>query len=624
MKSTMFFVIKLFFLWLIFFLCQRMLFYVHYWSDFDTSFFTLLKLPYHALRIDISSFAYLCGLPFIFLAISTLNLTKKWQSIFIKLSKGFIWFSAVISAVIFSSELVSYYEWRAKLSSKIFIHFETPSEIFRTSSGNSTWWFLLYLLLQLVVFYILYKWIIKPINFEETKQNFVVKFMFFIGFTVIGGGLFALGFRGGWQEIPISATNGYYTNSQITNDLSVNSTWNFIHMTYEYFNTDFEDYYNSVPEKEAKQLVQQLFKITEPDTLAIFKTDTPNIIFVTLEGWSAQMIEPLGGLKGVTPNFNQLTKEGLLFTQIYATSETSETGHTSIYSGYPTLPKISMSTESAKCRQMPSVIHALKQKNYSSSYYFGGALSYGNIGGYMTEIGWDRLTDENELQHLNPKGNLGIHDEAMFSYFYSEIKQAKRPYVYGLFTQSTHAPYDMDAPYLEEYPDDDYIKSMHYADAKIKIFTDNLKKLTDFNNTIVVFVADHGKTNLVNNNRYVDDFYHIPVLIWGGGLKNEMKGDSITKIGSQNDIVKTILNQLNYNTDAFNWSKDLLNISTKEWAIITTSYTYGIKTPSGCIIHQFIDEVDVYNSYTDTAEAKIQLKNCRAIIESVYREFKAF
>ena len=623
MKENLLFVVKLFFLWLIFFFCQRLLFLVHYWGDFDSSFSTLLQLPYHALRIDVSSFAYLSGIPFIFLAISTLELTQKWQSFFIKLSKGFIWFSAVVSAIIFSSELVSYYEWRAKLSSKIFIHFETPSEIFRTSSGNSTWWFLLYFVIQLILFYFLYKWLIKPIIFKKSNHKLIAKFMFFMGFTVVGGTLFGLGFRGGWQEIPISATNGYYTNSQITNDLSVNSAWNFIHMTYEYFNTDFEDYYNNVPEKEAEQLVQQLFETTEQDTLEIFKTTTPNIIFVTLEGWSAQMIEPLGGLEGVTPNFNALASEGLLFTQIYATSETSETGHTSIYSGYPTLPKISMSTESAKCRQMPSLLNVL-DKDYESSYYFGGALSYGNIGGYMTEIGWDRLTDENDLQHLNPKGNLGIHDEAMFKYFFDEIKSAKRPYVYGLFTQSTHAPYDMDAPYLDEYPNDDYIKSMHYADEQIKRFTDKLKSLPDFENTIVVFIADHGKTNSVNNNRYIDDFYHIPTLIWGGGLKPQYNGENINKIGSQNDIVKTILNQLNYNTSEFNWGKDLLNPSTKEWAIITTSYTYGIKTPNGCIIHQFIDDIDVYNSYSDSVEAKIQLKNCRAIIESVYREFKAF
>ncbi len=623
MKSTIILFLKFLILWLLFFTIQRLFFLIHYWSDFDTSFLTLLKLPYHALRIDLSSFAYLCGLPFIFLALSTLNLTQKWQSVFIKLSKGLIWFFAVISAIIFSSELTSYYEWRSKLSSKIFIHFETPSEIFRTSSGNYTWWFLLYLVLQLIAFYFLYKWLIKPHKIQPVKQNIGVKIIYFLSFFVIGGAGLGLAVRGGWQEIPVSATNAYYTNSQITNDLSVNSVWNFIHMTYEHFNTDFQEYYNNVPEKEAKIILQDLYACDlSADTVKILNTNQPNLIFVTLEGWSADMIEPLGGLKNITPHFNQLCDEGVLFTQIYATSETSETGHTSIYSGYPTLPKISMSTESAKCRKMPSIIKALGDE-YTSSYYFGGALSYGNIGGYMTEIGWKRLTDENDL-NIEPKGNLGIHDEAMFPYFYSEIKKAKRPFIYGLFTQSTHSPYDMEWPFLKKYPTDDYSRSMNYADAQIKKFTDSLKSLPDFNNTLVVFIADHGKTNFVNNNRYTDGYYHIPCLFWGGALTDSLKGFKVDKIGSQIDVAKTLLNQIGVDTKMFNWSKNLLNPTTKEWAVITTSYTYGINTPQGCVIYQFIDDVIVYDTFKNPELSKQWLKKCQAFIESVFREYESF
>ena len=138
MKSTFLFIIKIFALWMIFFLLQRILFYVHYSSDFDVDFVTLLQLPLHSIILDLSSFAYLMGVPFILICISLLSLSNTWHTILIKITKYTIWFLAVISSILFSSELVSYFEWRAKLSSKIFIHFSTPSEIFRTSSGNST------------------------------------------------------------------------------------------------------------------------------------------------------------------------------------------------------------------------------------------------------------------------------------------------------------------------------------------------------------------------------------------------------------------------------------------------------------------------------------------------------
>ena len=624
MKNSILFLIRLFVVWMIFFFLQRVLFYIHYSADFDVSVGELIQLPYHSFILDVSSFCYLMGLPFLLICFSLLNLSLNWVKIFRKLTNGIIWTLAVASSILFSSELVSYTEWRAKLSSKIFVHFGTPSEIFRTSSGDFTWWFLFYLFIQILIFYLLFKFLIKKDKTSDLPKKWYSTMTFFISYTLIGAGLFILGLRGGLQQIPVSATSAYYSNSQITNDLSVNSVWNFIHMTFEYHKADLEQYYNNIPEEEAQLLIRKLYNYEESDSIRILKTKEPNIIFVTLEGWSAQMVASVGGEDNITPHFNELSKEGLLFSEIYATSETSETGHTSIFSGYPTLPKVSMSTESAKCRQMPSILNELP--NYSASYYFGGDLSYGNIGGYLTEIGFQQLTDEGDLQDLAPKGKLGIHDGAMFPYYLEEIKNAKRPYLYGLFTQSTHAPYDMPYETVTGYPkgSEGYVTSLRYADEQIKIFTDALKKLPDFDNTIVVFVSDHGKTNYMNKDIYDAEFFHIPVLFWGGAIKDEYKGTLIDKIGSQVDITKTLLNQMDINTETFNWSKDLLNPNVNEWAIFTTSFTYGIKTKAGFVNYHIIDNKIHRTTYSDSITTQQQLKNCQALIESVFREYKAF
>ena len=99
----------------------------------------------------------------------------------------------------------------------------------------------------------------------------------------------------------------------------------------------------------------------------VINAPRPNIVLVTLEGWSGQMIEPLGGEAGITPHFNALCEEGVLFTKIYATGGTSETGHSSIISGYPTIAGISISTESAKCRRLPSLNQVFEAEGYNSS-----------------------------------------------------------------------------------------------------------------------------------------------------------------------------------------------------------------------------------------------------------------
>lgn len=624
MKYSITFLWRLLLLWLIFFTVQRVLFLIHYFSDFEAGWGEILAVPYHALRMDLASFSYGMGIPFILLALLILCSNKIRRPI-TKIIHGVIWFLTLVFSIIFASELVSYTEWRTKLSSKIFVHFETPSEIFRTSSGSFTSWFIFYLIIQLVVFYLLYRYLILKIKPTDNQTPIFKKIGQFLAVFLLGGFLIGMGFRGGLQAIPISATNAYFSKHQIVNDLSVNAIWNFIHMTHQHFKKDIEGMYNRLDEVTIAEGTTSLYHYEPADTIRVLKTDRPNIIFVTLESWSAQMIGALGGEPNITPYFDELCQEGLLFTEHYATSTTSETGHTSIFSGYPTVPGISISSESAKCRQLPSIFKILKAEGYQSSYYFGGALAYGNIGGYLTEMAVDRLTDENNLD-LKPEGDLGIHDEAMFPYFLNEVKAAKRPYIYGLFTQSTHAPYDMPVPLVKGYPNgsEGYVTSMIYADSVIREFTEQLKTLPDFDKTLVVFVADHGKTNYKENNVYSADFYHIPLLFWGGALKTAYKGTEVTKIGSQSDIALTLLNQMGLNTSEFRWSKNLLDPNAPAWALLTTTMSFGILDSTGYTCYHTINDAMVSSSYEDASATEAALTRSRALVEAIYKEFRNF
>lgn len=616
MKSTLLFLVKHIAFWLLFFTFQRALFFIHFHADFESSFLEIVSLPFYAIQLDISTAAFLIIVPFILNFVGRL-LSNKSLKLVATLAKGFTLIFGVITALIFSGELVSYTEWRSKLTSKIFVHLGTPSEVFRTASGEFTWWFLLYLVLQLVMFYILYRWIIGNLNRTEQKDE--SKFKLILSFLV-SSGLIVLMSRGGVQPIPISVTNAYYSNSQILNDLSVNSNWNFIDMTLNYLKSDSEKFFTSLSKEESAKLVDNLFEYERTDSVRLFKTDTPDIIFVTLEGWATELIGCYDGEQGITPHFDQLSEEGVLFTEVYATSSTSETGHSSIFSGYPTIPRISISHHLAKCRNIPSIVKSLP--NYNSAYYFGGSLDYGNIGGYLNEIGFQNVYDEDEIPELTSKGYLGYHDGVMLPYFLSQIKTAKSPYIYGVFTQSTHSPYDMPEPLMPEYPNSKYASSLHYADKQIKLFTDELRQLPNFENTLVVFISDHGKTNFKNNDIYNDEYFHIPVLFWGGALKDKNFGRKVEKLGSQIDIVKTLLNQLNLDTSPYRWSKDLLNPNAKEWAMYSLMNMYGIVTKNGYSNFMIYSDNSFYNAFDGETKLEPELKKCKAFNESVYRAYK--
>lgn len=620
MRSQVIFLLKLAIIWLVLFYFQRLLFLFHFFSDFEGTWGELLTLPYHAFRLDLSALAYLSGLPFLWTTITFFTNSERVYAIINRINRIYFWVVLVIISLIMAGEIVTYIEWKTKLSSKIFLHFTTPSEVFRTASGSYTIWFITYVLIQLAAGYFLYYKLFKRNEIKGISQTMTRKLLFGFSYLIFGAGIIVLLIRGGFQQIPVSATDAYFSKEKIVNDLSVNPEWNFIRTTHDYFKANVDQYYQNLDPSTANMITETLYSSENIDTVRIFNQDKPNIVLVTLEGWSGQLIGPLGGDPAITPNFNALAEEGVLFTQIYSTGGTSETGHSSIISGYPTIAGISISTEAAKCRNLPSLNQSFEALGYNSFYTFGGSLSYGNIGGFLTEVGFDRLVDENDLD-LTPTGKLGIHDEAMFPYFLSEIKTAKRPYFYGLFTQSTHSPYDMPADPYPGYDQDEYITSMHYADLHLGKFVEGLKALPDYENTVVIFIADHGRANLFNPDTYDEKYFHIPLLITGGAVKSEFQGYKMNNIGSQADLAKTLLMQLEMDASPFHWSKNLFDPTTKEWAICTSTLSYGWKDKNGYTVYHMVDDQLIGTPYSEQAKIDEALKNCRAVLESMYKEF---
>lgn len=618
-KGHFLFLGKLLAIWLLIFLFQRLLFVFHFFGDFNGNYSELFLVPFHGLKLDLSAFAYISAITFLLSVPGFFISGEKGVKILNRIIRIYFWTILIVISLVMCGEIVTYIEWKTKLSSKIFLHLSTPSEIFRTASTAYTLWYTFYFVLQVTFGYYLYVKLFKNNPLKRVVLSIGKKILFAFIYLLSVSFLLVLMIRGGVQQIPVSSTDAYFSQSQIVNDVTVNPVWNFIHTCYVHFKVDLSVYFKNLEPAEAERVKDELYANENLREVKIFNKKKPNIVLVILEGWSAQMIEPLGGESGITTNFNQLCEEGLLFTQIYSNGGTSETGHSSIISGYPTISGISISTESSKCRQLPSLNQSFEDLGYNSFYAFGGSLSYGNLGGYLTDVGFDRWVDEDDLD-LTPTGKLGIHDEAMFPYFLSEIQKAKRPYFYGLFTQSTHSPYDMPVDPLPGY-DDPYVTSMHYADFHLGKFTEGMRQLPDYENTVVIFIADHGRANMYNKNTYDEKYFHIPLLIWGGALDSTYRGETLDRVGSQADVAKTLLNQLDMNSEPYHWSKDLLDSTYQEWAICTSTLSYGWKNKDGYTVYHMINGQLVSSPYSDQKRIDDALKKCRAVLESMYREF---
>jgi phosphoglycerol transferase MdoB-like AlkP superfamily enzyme len=617
-KTLAILLIKLLFFWVLLFDFQRILFSIHNWDKFaDVSIGEWLLAFVYSIRLDLST-AALLSLPLVVLLITYHLIQSRWALLFFKIILAL---EVILVVFIHSGEINAYPEWNHKLTSRVFTHLMNPDEVFRTADGGMTIYFVLYSILELLAAYFLYRWLFKALEFKNKLRLILRLPIALIQLAVFGATLLVLG-RGGFQQIPINTDAAYYTTNYAANDLSVNSFYFFTKSFLLYSRSSDGAKFPVIPEKEALNQLSDFVSYEREHDVRILKNERPNVVFIILESWTANAVGTITGKPGATPNFDRLSEEGLLFTQIYATGSTSEVGNSSIFSGYPALPEIFISMQADKHRKIPSINQDMKEWGYSSHYLFSGDLKYGNIGGYFTDHGFDVVDDETSFPSDLKRGKLNYFDEDLYKELKRRINNTKQPFLHCAFTGSTHSPYDFPDKGTPRWKGKEkkFMNSLFYADACLKDFIESCKKEKWYKNTLFVLVADHGHASPAVQNPSLAGFFHVPLLIFGEPLKKEYRGKRIETIGSQADIAATLINQMNGEARRYKWSKDLLNPNVPEFALFALSRGYGWVSPEG----NFSYNMDGYGFLDQTmteAALKKERKRCHSFMSLVYQEF---
>lgn len=612
-------VFKLLLFWILVFDFERILFSIHNWSKFqDVTWSDWFLTFFHSLRLDLSAAAYLTVLPLFFLTLRYFY-PVRWT---FNLFKFVVFLEVIIVAFIHAGEINAYPEWNHKLTSRVFMHLSNPDEVFRTADYSMTFWFVVYSIIEVIFGIKLFQFFFK----NKAVQNSIAFFQKAIRgaalFTVLFVGLFLL-IRGGWQQIPINIDSAYFSNKHVANDLSVNSTYYFANSFMLYNKSEIDDLLPEIDRKESQKLVNELFEYPREHDVEILKNKRPNIVFVILESWAAEAVSCLSDKnKGATPNFDALANDGLLFTNIYSTGHTSEIGNSSIFSGNPAIPGISISLQPEKHRKLRSLNEDFQDWGYSSHYMFSGDLKYGNIGGYFMDHGFQDVIDENDFPSGLGRGKLNYYDEDLYDIFIDRINKTKEPFMHCAFTGSTHSPYDHPAAANQNWKGEekDFMNSIIYADGCINDFIEDSKKEDWYENTLFVFVADHGHAapSMVDPNS--NGFYRIPLLFYGEPLKEAYRGIKMDNIGSQADIAVTLLNQMDGDITSYPWSKDLLNSQVPEFALHTIIRGYGWVTDQGRFSYQMDMEEFLINSFGENQ--KTEVKKGQAFLTEIYQAYK--
>lgn len=607
---------------LVFWICcfdfHRILFYIYHTNKLTgTSWGEWLLTFVYSIRVDLATAAVFSALPFLIKIILFYYPKKAIRYTF----NGISLFLLLILCLIQAGETVAYAEWNHKLTSRVFMHLSHPDEVVRTANVSMTIWFIVIASIQFSFGAFLFKRFFQtsPIS----KESIIQKISFgLLQFAIVFSGFF-LFLRGGLQQIPLNINSATFSNKPIVNDLSINSSYYFGKSYLLYKRSSIDQFLPKFPIKEANEIVAQLYNYPKKHNELFLTKKQPNVVFVVLEGWSAGAIGSLSEVKGATPNFDRLTKEGILFDNIYAASTTSEIGNSTIFSGNPAVPEVSITMQPEKHRKLHALNEDFEAKGYHSSYVFSGDLKYGNIGGYFLDHGFDVVKDENDFPKNLKRGKLNYYDKDLYSYLIKEINANKEPFFQCTFTGSTHAPYDQPKGKGKVFKgqEADYMNSLVYSDEALGEFVQKCKKQPWFKNTVFVFVADHGHANPTNNDPGIAEFYRIPFLIYGPTIAQKYRGKRISKVGSQADVAATLLYQIGGDISRYPWSKDLMNPKAPQFAFHSIINGYGWIRPEGNLTYYMEVKLNHEQTFPKEKQAKAW-RECHAFLTAIYANYK--
>lgn len=470
-------------------------------------------------------------------------------------------------------ELYSYWGFRIDTTALLYIKEKeaftaslTIGQLFKIIGLLAGWWIFSIYFFQ------------KILNFfkNKLKPDFYT-FAFILIFPV----LFIVA-RGGTQLAPLNTGSAYFHSNQFLNHTAINPIWNAMYSISELENAS--ETYPFFDQKVAANIINELNK-KDGSQKNLLKCRRPNIILIMLESFTAKVIEPLGGLKNITPNLNQLIKEGILFDNFYANGDRTDKALVAILGAYPPLPKTQIIKYPSKSDKLDYIPKTLKQNGYATAFYYGGSVEFANYNSILISAQFDKITSLKDFDKTLPRSKWGVWDQVSFDYLFDHIANSKKAFFNTLLTLSSHEPFEIPGtPLLQGNTTEiKFLNSLNYTDKCIGNFINKAKKTKWWDSTLIIFVADHGSA--LPGYSFIQEpiKYHIP-MIWIGGAIN-VSDTIIHTFGSQEDIARTLIEQLNIKSSGFPFSHNIMSNSKYPFAFYTFNNGFGMLSPHSTLVY---------------------------------------
>jgi phosphoglycerol transferase MdoB-like AlkP superfamily enzyme len=328
-------------------------------------------------------------------------------------------------------------------------------------------------------------------------------------------------------------------------------------------------------------------RLVLPDSKAL--ESRPNIVLVICESFSMYKSSMSGNPLNATPYFKSMCDSGLFFDRCFTPTFGTARGVFAILTGTPDVQLSEFSSRNPEAVNQHTIINDFT--DYNKFYFLGGSSDFNNFEGLVKNIDGIHLYQEGSFK--SPILNVwGISDKNLFMEAENVFSQQKNPFFAIIQTADNHRPYSIpleDSDFEKKEVNEDTLtkygfeslkeyQSFCYTDYCFKKLIEEGKKQSWFDNTIFVFVGDHGVEGEASemypeawtSGRLSDE--HVPMLFYAPELITPAKKEEVV---SQIDILPTLAGMLHMSYTNTTLGRDVLHAKNKTDAAFIIHHDEG-------------------------------------------------
>ncbi len=372
-----------------------------------------------------------------------------------------------------------------------------------------------------------------------------------------------------WFGTPMSAS--LVTRSRTANECACNGIYSLVYYAWT-CRFNFDDFYQTTSETDA--VARSRAAVESADSSFIANSQHPldrmvttgrpqrdvNVVLILVESLGSDFIGALGDPRGLSPEFDKLCAQGLLFNNWYATGNRTARALEAVITAMPPLP-----TESILKRDHSTNVftlaHVLAERGYERLFATGGRGMFDGVKSFMTANGFNHFVEQSDHRAPVFVNAWGVSDEDMFHRSVEELDkfhQQGKPFFATLLTVSNHRPFTFPAGRIDS-EEQTRENAVRYSDWAIGDFFTRVRAKEFYKNTIFIVMGDHG-ARVFGSQLFPVRSYRVPVLVID---PQQSAASKCNTLASSLDIAPTVMGMLGGTYRSVFFGRDALALDPK-------------------------------------------------------------